>query len=102
MAELRKRAEEHCGKGMPEKACLLELGWCTEEVVVLYITCARCGSQECHVEDNRGQGVVSRKRLKEIKWCGYTEKAVCPKEGKAQQSGAWARDPEHAAKEGGS
>jgi len=24
--ELRKRAEEYCGKGIPEEACLLELG----------------------------------------------------------------------------
>jgi len=26
MAELRKKAEEHCGKEVPEKALLLELG----------------------------------------------------------------------------
>ena len=26
VAELRKRVEEHCGKGVPEKVCLLELG----------------------------------------------------------------------------
>ena len=37
---------------------------------MLYLTCERCGSQGCHVEDNRGQGVISRKKLKEIKWCG--------------------------------
>jgi len=26
MEELRKRAEEHCGKGIPEEARLLEIG----------------------------------------------------------------------------
>ena len=34
MAELRKKAEEHCGKGILEEAQLLELGWCTREVIV--------------------------------------------------------------------
>jgi len=32
--ELRKKAEEHCEKGVPREAQLLELGWMTEEVVV--------------------------------------------------------------------
>jgi len=50
-----------------EKAQLLELGWCTKEVVVLYLTCERCKSQGCHVEDNRGQGVIFRRKLKEMK-----------------------------------
>jgi len=39
--ELRKKVEEHCGKGIPRKARLLELGWMTEEIVVLYLTCVR-------------------------------------------------------------
>ena len=36
MEELRKRAKKHCGKGVPEEACLLELEWCTKEVIVTY------------------------------------------------------------------
>jgi len=55
--ELRKKAEEHCGKGVPRKAQLLELGWITEEIVVSYLTC-KCGEKGSHVEDNRGQGVI--------------------------------------------
>jgi len=78
--ELRRRAEEHCGKGVLEEACLLELGWCTEEVIVLYLTCERCRKQGCHVEDNRGQGVISREKLEEMKWCGYIGKATQPRE----------------------
>jgi len=35
--ELRKRAEKHYGKGVPEEAYLLELGWCTEKVIVMYV-----------------------------------------------------------------
>jgi len=34
VAELRKKAEEHCGKGILEETQLLELGWCTREVIV--------------------------------------------------------------------
>jgi len=55
--ELRKKAEEHCGKGVPREAQLLELGWMTEEIVVSYLTC-KCGEKGSHVEDNRGQGVI--------------------------------------------
>jgi len=35
------------------------------------------------VEDNRGQGVISRKKLEEIKWYGYIGKVVQPREVKA-------------------
>jgi len=49
--ELRKKVEEHCGKGVPREAQLLELGWMTEEVVVLYLTC-KCREKGSHVEDN--------------------------------------------------
>jgi len=47
-----------------------------EEVVVSYLTCKRCRSQGCHVEDNREQGVISRRKLEEMKWCGYKEKVA--------------------------
>jgi len=53
VAELRKRVEKHCGKGMPEEACLLKLGWCTKEVIVTYVQCERCGEKRCHVKKNR-------------------------------------------------
>jgi len=64
--ELRKRVEEHYGKGVPKEARLFDLGWMTEEVVVLYLVCIRCGEQGCHVEDNRGQEVISRRRLEQL------------------------------------
>jgi len=48
--ELRKRAEEHCGKGIPEEVQLLEIGWMTREIVVSYLTC-KCGEKGSHVED---------------------------------------------------
>jgi len=28
------------------------------------------------MEENRGQGVISRKKLDELKWCGYMGKVV--------------------------
>jgi len=103
--ELRKKAEEHCGKGVPREAQLLELGWMTEEIVVLYLTC-KCREKGSHVEDNRGQGVIPFWKWKELSWCGCkgkTEgKAVRPREAKAQQSGARSEEPESAAREGGS
>ena len=84
----------------------MELGWCTEEVVVLYLTCKRYRSQECHVEDNRRQGVISRKRLEVLSWCRCkrkeVEKVVWPRETKVQQSNAQAGDLESIAKEGDS
>jgi len=68
--ELRKRAEEHCGKGVPKEIWLFNLGWMTEEVVVSYLVCIRCGEQGCHVEDNQGQRVILRRRLEQLNWCG--------------------------------
>jgi len=65
--ELRKRAEEHCGKGVLEEIQLWDLGWCTREVVVFYLVCEKCEEKGCHVKDNRGQRVISRRKLEEIK-----------------------------------
>ena len=103
--ELRKKAEKHCGKGIPREAQLLELGWMTEEIVVSYLTC-KCGEKRSHVEDNWGQGVIPFWKWKELSWCGCKgkteEKAAWPREAKAQQSSAWSGEPESAAREGGS
>jgi len=103
--ELRKKAEEHCGKGVPREAQLLELGWMTEEIVVPYLTC-KCREKGSHVEDNRGQGVISFWKWKELSWCrckGKTEgKAARPREAKVQQSSARSGEPESAAREGSS
>jgi len=51
--ELRKKAEEHYGKGISREAQLLELEWMTEEIIVLYLTC-KCGKKGSYVEDNQG------------------------------------------------
>jgi len=67
VAELRKRAEEHCGKGVLEEVQLWELGWYTREIVILYLVCERYGSQGYYVKDNRGQGVISRRKLEGMK-----------------------------------
>jgi len=55
---LRQRAQEHCGEGIPDKVCLLELGWYTKEVIVSYVECEKCGQKGCHMEENKGQGVI--------------------------------------------
>jgi len=105
MEELRKRAEEHCEKDVPEETQLLEIGWMTEEIVVSYLTC-KCGEKGSHVEDNWGQGVIPFWKWKELSWCGCkgkTEgKAVRPREAKAQKSGTQSEEPESIAREGGS
>jgi len=86
--------QEYCGEGIPDEACLLELGWYTKEVIVLYVECERCRQKGCHVEENREQEVISDRQ----KWCGCQKRketeAACPEKGKAQQSGAWAEAPE--------
>jgi len=74
--KLRIRAEVYCGKDVPEEAQLLELGWMTKEVVVSYLVCERCGEQGCHVEDNRGQGVIPWTKRKTLSWCGCKGKKV--------------------------
>jgi len=83
------------------ETCLLELGWYTKEVIVLYVECERCGQKGCHVEENREQEVISDRQ----KWCGCQKReeteAACPKMGKAQQSSTWAGTLESAAKEEG-
>jgi len=119
MEKLRKRAEEHCREGVPREARLLELGWMTEEIVVSYLTC-KCREKGSHVENNWGQGVIPFWKWKELSWCGCKgkkveggapmerksaakeERAVWPREAKAQQSGAQSGEPESAAREGGS
>ena len=67
VAELRKQIKEHYGKDVLEEVCLLELEWCIEEVVVSYLTCERYRSQGCRMKENKGQRVISRRRLKELK-----------------------------------
>jgi len=89
---LRKRAEEHCGKGVPREARLLELGWMTEEIVVSYLT-YKCGKKGSHVEDNWGQGVIPFWKWKELSW--YRCK------GKKVESGA-PTERKSTAREGGS
>jgi len=111
---LRKRAEEHCGKGVPEGARFLELGWYTLEIIVTYNECRGCGRKGSYAEDNRGQGVLQDRTF----WCGCkrkessapterksaarVEKVAQPREAKVQQSSAWSEEPESAAREGGS
>ena len=50
---MRRRTEKHCGKEVLEKAYLLELGWCMEEVIVTYVQCERYGEKGCHVKKNK-------------------------------------------------
>jgi len=118
--DLRKRAEWYCGPTVPQDAELWELGWRGQEAVVTYLRCQKCGEGGCHVEDDRGQGVIPYWKREKINWCGCkgkrveggmpterksaarVEKAAWPRETKAQQSGAWSGEPERAAREGGS
>ena len=53
------KVQEHCKEGIPDEACLLELGWYTKEVIVSYVECERCGQKGCYIEENREQGVIS-------------------------------------------
>jgi len=66
---------------------------------VSYVECEGCGQKGCHVEENRGQGVISDRQ----KWCGCQKRrkteTVCPEKGKVQQSGVWAGVLEGTAKE---
>ena len=61
MEELRKKAEEHCGKGVLEEVRLLELGWYTLEIIVTYNECRGYGRKGSYAEDNRGQEVLQNR-----------------------------------------
>jgi len=54
-----------------------------EEMIVTYIECEKCGEKGCHVEENKGQGVIKDRQ----RWCGCQgrkeEKAAWPREAKA-------------------
>ena len=100
MEELRKKAEKHCSKGVPEEAWLLELGWYTPEIIVTYNKCRGYGRKGSYVESNRGQGVLQDRTF----WCRCRgkkkEKAVWPREAKMQQGSARSGEPESAARGG--
>ena len=51
------------------------------------------------MEENRGQGVISNKKLEEMKWYRCIRKAVWPREAKTQQSDVWSGEPKSVAKE---
>jgi len=92
--------QEHCGEGVPDKICLLELGWYMKEVIVSYVEYERYRQKGYQVKENRGQGVISDRQ----KWYGCQKRkkaeAVHPKRGKVQQNSAQVGVPEGAAKEG--
>jgi len=43
------------------------LGWYTQEVVILYLAYERCSKRGYYVEEDREQGVIANRKLKEIK-----------------------------------
>jgi len=81
---LQQKAQEYYGEGIPDEVCLLELGWYTKEVIVLYVEYERCRQKGYQVEENRGQGVISDRQ----KWYGCQKRketeVVYPKRGKVQ------------------
>jgi len=117
---LRKRAKWYCGPTVSQDAQLWELGWRGQGAVVTYLRCPRCGKGGCYAEDDRGQGTLPYWKKEKISWCGCKGKraesgapterksaakekrAAWPREAEAQQSGTRSREPESAAREGGS
>jgi len=83
----------------------LELGWTTEEVIATYIECRWCRKKGIHRENNREQGVLRGRKLKEAEWyrCSKQKKregvAACSRGKKAQQDGIWTEVLKGTAKE---
>jgi len=79
------------------------LEWYTKKVVVSYLVCERCRRKEYYVEENKEQGVISRRQWKEMRWCGCSKvverKVAYPTKEKVQQRSAQPREPEGIAKE---
>jgi len=68
--EYRKKAEERCGKGVPEEVQFLELGWYVRGMIVTYTECRGYGKKGSYAEDDRGQGVLQNRTF----WCGCRRK----------------------------
>jgi len=92
-------------ENVPRDAQLLELGWITEEVIVIYIEYRWYGKKGMHRENNRGQGVLRGRKLEEAKWCRCSkqkkrkEVVVCFREEKVQQDSTQIEVPKNTAKE---
>jgi len=68
--ERKKRVEWYCGPTVPQDIELWELGWHGQEAIVTYLKCLRCGERGCHVEEDRGQGVVPYWKREKMNWYG--------------------------------
>jgi len=70
-----------------------------EEIIVTYMQCERCREKGYHIEENRGQGVISNRE----RWCKCQKKkkkkTAYPIERKAQQSSIQLGESEGIAKE---
>jgi len=66
------------------------------------MVCERYRSQGYHVEDNRGQGVITKRKLEEMKWCRCMGKMAWPREVKVQQGDTWSGELKSTAKGGDS
>jgi len=55
---VKKESGGYCGKGIPEEAYLLELGWYTKEVIVIYVQYKRYGEKRYYVEKNMRQRMI--------------------------------------------
>ena len=100
---LQWKVQKHYRKDIPDEVYLLELRQYTKKVVVSYLVYKEYGKQEYYIKENREQGVISRRKLEELKQCRYLRKeerkVVHLKEGKVQQSSAQARALEGIVKE---
>jgi len=57
-------------RGMPPKGTALEeRGWKTKEVIVTFVECRGCEYKDTRTEENREQGFISGKQLRNL-WCG--------------------------------
>jgi len=68
---LRRKVQEHSSVwGMPPKGTVLEeRGWKTKEMIVTFVKCGGCEYKDTRTEENRGQGFISEKQLRNL-WYG--------------------------------
>ena len=73
---IQEKTQEYCEeKSMPpEGILLLERGWLTEEVVLMYVDCRGYKGKKVQIYENQGQGLLLKRQVRNI-WYNLYQKA---------------------------
>ena len=66
-----KKVKEHCGaKALPLRGVRMSMeGWTMRQEVVMLVECRGCNYKGTKMQENQGQGFLSKEQLCNM-WCG--------------------------------